>query len=717
MGSLVWGLALVAAVVWPGRVVSPLDGAPLDTTLDLVVLAVALPAVWWLYPSFLQTAVARLLIGLLLAWKIAAWAMLPQGGWCVDFLVKQPVAIGGWRLTRSWDAHVFGEPTPASCSAVMTHPYLREPMSPGWTINVPTGRDRWLHRDFHDGHASGDYVAQPEPTPRPPDGVYRLLVHGAFDADRAGTLRLATGRDVAISGDVDGAAVSVAAGGGGTDISLRGGTHRLDLQLDLAARDWRFEPTWNAADIFAATTTSADPMSRTAIVMHRVTRWAIPLLIVAMLMLWVRAAVSFYAVERTTAIAVAAACAVTASAVALIDNSTLARLSVLVLLGCIAIPISERLRNVRGVMVIVGLPWLALIAAMASWQVGRFTLYQVGDDPLFYQLFAHRIFFEGYWLEAGQKTFWNQPLYRWICGVLHLAFGDSSAGEVIWDGFGLLIGAMFAALVVNRVAGFRASVAAAAAVLVTFVLGPNWYLIGRGLTEISAVAWIYLASCCLVAAGGGSLRLAALGGMFAVLGYYTRMNHLPVVLALGALTLAESLDARAIRNLRLVWQRVPKRVVVTYYGVLALGLCAFAARTWYYTGQFSLTAGTQIGHLSIGLGTTPRSWLSSDAWRRAVESILMIVTVQDPPRFDWRSVLVVTGFAAAVLGLLQMPLVRRVPLGIALVCVACVAGGLVARGTAYPGRFSLHLIPVAVAVSMVVVNGSVLERTPWRRAS
>jgi hypothetical protein len=717
MVSVAWGLALVAAVVWPGRSIGPLDGAPIDTTLELVVLAVALPAVWWLYPSFLQTVAARTLVALLLVWKIAAWTMLPQGGWCVDLLVKQPAAIGGWRLTRSWDAHVFGEPSPASCSAIMTHPYARGPMYPGWTINIPYGRDRWLHSDLYTAHVSGDYLAQPEPTPRPPDGEYRLLVHGAFDATAAGTLRLAAGHDVAISGDVDGATVSVPPGGGDTDIALRGGAHHLDLQLDLAARDWRFDPTWNGADIFAATTTSTNPMSGAAVLVHRVTRWAIPLLVAAMLILWIRAAFSFYAIDRATVIAVCAACTATASAVALIDNATLARLSVLVLLASVAVPISERLRNVRGVWVIVGAPWLALIAAMASWQVGRFTLYQIGDDPLFYQLFAHRVFFEGYWLEAGQKTFWNQPLYRWICGALHLAFGDSSAGEVIWDGFGLLIGAMFAALVVHRVAGFRASLAAAAAVLVTFVLGPNWYLIGRGLTEISAVAWIYLASCCLVGAAGGSLRLAALGGVFAVLGYYTRMNHLPLVLALGALTLAESLDARAIRNLRLVWKRVPKRVVVTYYAVLALGLCAFAARTWYYTGQFSLTAGTQIGHLSIGLGTSPESWLSADAWRRAADSILMIVTVQDPPRFDWRSLLVVMGFAAAVLGLLQMPLARRLPLGIALVCVASVAGGLVARGTAYPGRFSLHLIPVAVAVSMVFVNDSVLDRTPWRRAS
>src|SRR5207247_2640286 len=127
--------------------------------------------------------------------------------------------------------------------------------------------------------------------------------------------------------------------------------------------------------------------------------------------------------------------------------------------------------------------------------------------------------------------------------------------------------------------------------------------------------------------------------------------------------------------------------------------------------------GTQIGHLSIGLGTTLDSWASGAAWRRAAESILMIVTVQDPPRFDWRSTLVVAGFGLAVLGLLRAPLARRMPLGVAVVCVASVAGGLVTRGTAYPGRFSLHLIPVAVAIAVLTMSLSLQETIPWRRTS
>ena len=42
---------------------------------------------------------------------------------------------------------------------------------------------------------------------------------------------------------------------------------------------------------------------------------------------------------------------------------------------------------------------------------------------------------------CGSRTFWFQPLYRWIAGLLHLVFGDSSVGERFWDGACLLAGA------------------------------------------------------------------------------------------------------------------------------------------------------------------------------------------------------------------------------------------------------------------------------------
>jgi hypothetical protein len=127
---------------------------------------------------------------------------------------------------------------------------------------------------------------------------------------------------------------------------------------------------------------------------------------------------------------------------------------------------------------------------------------------------------------------------------------------------------------------------------------------------------------------------------------------------------------------------------------------AVMLRTWHYIGEFSLFAGTTRLHNATGLGLTLESLWSWPAWRRALESVLMIVTVQDPPTLNVRAVLVIAGVSCALLGLFRVPLVDRLPLGPVLFCVAALSGGLVARGVAYPGRFSLQLIPIAVALSI-----------------
>ena len=99
----------------------------------------------------------------------------------------------------------------------------------------------------------------------------------------------------------------------------------------------------------------------------------------------------------------------------------------------------------------------------------------------------------------------------------------------------------------------------------------------------------------------------------------------------------------------------------------------------------------------------------------------MIVTVQDPPRFDIRAVLVVAGVFVALCSVLNAPFLRRLPLSLAVVCLGAIAGGLFVRGVSYPGRFSVHLVPVAVALSICTItqlsSGSSFgkERPRWRR--
>jgi len=66
--------------------------------------------------------------------------------------------------------------------------------------------------------------------------------------------------------------------------------------------------------------------------------------------------------------------------------------------------------------------------------------------------------------------------------------------------------------------------------------------------------------------------------------------------------------------------------------------------------------------------------------------------------------LVNAGFAAAVLGILRVWLFRDLPLNVTVFCLSAVAGAFVARGVAYPGRFSTHLIPVTVTLTVCALS-------------
>jgi hypothetical protein len=148
---------------------------------------------------------------------------------------------------------------------------------------------------------------------------------------------------------------------------------------------------------------------------------------------------------------------------------------------------------------------------------------------------------------------------------------------------------------------------------------------------------------------------------------------------------------------------VRRPAIIAYLLCLAGGACAFALRTWYYTGHFSMFYGTTRTHNGTGLGLTLGSFASPAVWGAAFESLLMVITVQDPPRFDVRAIPVIAGVACAIAGLLGAPVVRRLPLGAIVFCLGAIAFGLVARGIAYPGRFSMQLIPIAIARSTATV--------------
>ena len=146
--------------------------------------------------------------------------------------------------------------------------------------------------------------------------------------------------------------------------------------------------------------------------------------------------------------------------------------------------------------------------------------------------------------------------------------------------------------------------------------------------------------------------------------------------------------------------RLSKPVLAGVLGAIALGLWLFTARTYFYTRVPSMLFGTTAGANSV--------WQPSDAaWEipyKLLSSLLMLLTLNDPPRFDVRAVPVLAGFGAALLGVARVRPFHLLPMNVVLFCLAGVAGAFVARGTAYPGRFSTHLVPVPAALLMCVLS-------------
>src|SRR5436190_7483946 len=138
-----WGLAAAAALLWPDRIMSALDGMPLDRAPEAILIGVLFPALWIFHPRFLTTRVARICIVALLAWKALSAAAFVQDGWCVRFEPARPFAFGApaGAAPHAWDVRADWRAADPACSAIMTRSYEGSADFPMWFFNMPPATD------------------------------------------------------------------------------------------------------------------------------------------------------------------------------------------------------------------------------------------------------------------------------------------------------------------------------------------------------------------------------------------------------------------------------------------------------------------------------------------------------------------------------------------------------------------------------------------------
>jgi hypothetical protein len=556
------------------------------------------------------------------------------------------------------------------CTAIVDRPYFSASAFPAWFVNIT------------------DFAT-------PGRRQVAMDVSGYARVPERGLFVMEVGGGMAVTGRIGSQEVS-STDGRPMLAALDAGVHRVDLHGTLTGDDWRLVPTLNGRDAFSATsfTTMAPRTIDRAAVVFRAVDVA---LVVMLLGAWMVTVALAYRASP----ALLAWCAASAGVLAAVGvTGRFERIAVVLLAGAVLVPVAEPHRNLRGGLLLVGVPWLVLIAARSLPQIAHVTAYS-NDDWLAYQVAGYRIFMNGFWLEGGSRVFDYQPLYRWMSGALHLVFGDSSVGETYWDAICLLLGASVAFVLVDRAAGFRWAVAAAVGTLATFWLGTIWYFVGRGLSEVAAAGWGFVAALLLLHAratdGRLAVRLAVLAGVFAVLMFYTRLNHLPFAVILIALPIPVTVPSRW----RDAWQQftsIDVRVSAAYLGTFAAGVALFATRTWWYSGVFSILYGTSLKYNDTGLRLTTIA--HPEVWGKIWHSLRALVWMNEPPSPDPRAALVVAGVLLSAAALLQVPKANRLPLSIALVTIGACVSSFLAHTHNYPGRMSIHLAPFAVAMTM-----------------
>jgi hypothetical protein len=89
------------SLLWPSRLAGLLDGAPLDTRADALVIGLALPAMWIISPRVVRLRATRALIVGLLVWKgLLALVAVPDG-WCVRFTSPVPLFVNDVRVPHA----------------------------------------------------------------------------------------------------------------------------------------------------------------------------------------------------------------------------------------------------------------------------------------------------------------------------------------------------------------------------------------------------------------------------------------------------------------------------------------------------------------------------------------------------------------------------------------------------------------------------------------
>src|SRR5687767_6349256 len=129
------------ALIWPSRLSGVLDGAPLDTLIEALLLGVVAVALACLHPLGLRPPLMRAAVLAILTLKVGAAFAVQQEGWCLTFTPPKPMVRDSTGKPHAWDIRADWRSGDPVCSAMMTRSYRDSFELPAWFFNLPPPDD------------------------------------------------------------------------------------------------------------------------------------------------------------------------------------------------------------------------------------------------------------------------------------------------------------------------------------------------------------------------------------------------------------------------------------------------------------------------------------------------------------------------------------------------------------------------------------------------
>jgi len=342
-----------------------------------------------------------------------------------------------------------------------------------------------------------------------------------------------------------------------------------------------------------------------------------------------------------------------------------------------------------------------LVFCFLQWwpDMGRMSFLSLGDDWRTYQNFAREIFVGGDIWHRQEPVFAYQPLYRYVVGLLHLFFGQSMIAQNFLDVWSVLIGGGILLSLSYKLTDSLPIAFLAPWIYLTLEWGGAFrHHIGRGLQEHTAMLFMMLTIGWLFQRGSLSWKRAATGGLLAALGFYLRMDHLGVLAAAGTVWIQH--PPGSFSKVWKAWWKAlfcHKGPFMVFGGMLLAALLSIPLRNGIIGGKWVFNS---VGNLNI---------LRCYSWSCSLENLRKLLFASDPSLpftstpVSWATASVL--FPGTVIALMAL-FVRKGPLTYFPLSLGILLTGLIApyiwvKVVAYPPRFSIHLLPLAV-LSMTV---------------